>query len=840
MQTVPKLIEQFIPSAYDLSLEFDREKRIFGGMVIITGQALDEKTITLHSKQLDIKSIEVNRQPADFSFGDCDSLIIQRPSTDAGVQTISIAFGGDITDSMHGVYPCSYEYEGAKKELIATQFESHYAREAFPCIDEPAAKAIFDLTLITETNVTVLGNMPIKSQEESEGKLVTKFDTTPKMSSYLLAWVFGELHSKTAKTKDGVEVNVWATPAQSSASLDFALQIAVKSIEFFNEYFDTPYPLPKCDNVALPDFAAGAMENWGLVTYREIALLVEPNITSIFSRNYVALVIAHELSHQWFGNLVTMKWWNDLWLNESFATMMEYVAIDNIQPDWDVWSDFNDSETIVSLRRDSLRGVQPVQCEVHHPDEISTLFDGAIVYAKGARLMRMLRQYIGDEAFQKGLKQYFKKFAYQNTEDKDLWAALSESSGKDIADLMNKWLSQPGFPVVSVEVSDDKIKLSQSKLTDDSEQAADALWPIPLNSNYPELPDLMTEKTIEIDRKTREPLWLNRDNTAHFITRYDKDLLQQHIKGISDASRGRTDRLQLLNEQSILARAGIISSADLLPLLDAYKNETDEPVWGIINMAISELKKFVDTDTDSEKKLKQYAKSLAQGQFARLGWDIKPDEPESDSKLRLFIAGMMLYSDDEEIVNQAVAIYNSKPFEQLTPEIRGIELSAFIRGCSDETIVKDLLKKYSKTTLADVKLDLCNGLTSVRDSKLIAIVLDSVKDPSIVKPQDVFRWTAYMLSNKYSRQQTWDWMRKNWEWIEKTFASDKSYDDYPRFAAQALLTQQQLEEYKQFFLPLRSIPVLTRNIDMGIVEIQNRVNKMTKDGPAVRAALMNL
>ena len=431
MNSVRRLTPLFTPSHYALSLDIDRTGRSFQGTVTINGESTDENII-LHAKDLNIATATIDGQRADFQATTNDELVLTAPGLSTGAHVVTVGFSGTITDQMHGMYPCYFDHDGQKKELIATQFESHHAREVFPCVDEPEAKATFDVTLTTEQGVTVLGNMPVSSQNEQEGRLVTSFERTPRMSSYLLAWAYGEMHRKTATTKSGVEVNIWATPAQKSESLEFALDIATRTIDFFDEYFGIPYPLPKSDHIALPDFSSGAMENWGLITYREIALLADPKTTSISAKRYIAMVVAHELSHQWFGNLVTMKWWNNLWLNESFANLMEYIAVDALHPEWNIWLDYSSSETIMALRRDALDGVQAVQTEVNHPDEISTLFDGAIVYAKGGRLLRMLQHYIGHEAFQTGLKSYFKKYAYQNTEGDDLWRELSAASGKDI------------------------------------------------------------------------------------------------------------------------------------------------------------------------------------------------------------------------------------------------------------------------------------------------------------------------------------------------------------------------------------------------------------------------
>ncbi len=841
MQTVIQLISQFVPENYKLSLKLNRIGRTFDGTVVIKGNSVtDAGTITLHSKGLNIESVTVDDKNAEFSFADNDALIITQSDINTGEHTISIKFNGKITDAMHGLYPCYFEHAGVKKELLATQFESHHAREVFPCVDEPAAKATFDVTLTTESDIIVLGNMPVKSQTNEGSQLITTFETTPIMSSYLLAWVVGELHKKTAKTKNGIEVNVWATPAQSSDSLDFALDIATRSIDFYEEYFDTPYPLPKSDQVALPDFESGAMENWGLVTYREAALLADPKTISISSKHYIATVIAHELSHQWFGNLVTMKWWNDLWLNESFASLVEYIAVDALEPSWNAWEDFASFESMAALRRDSVAGVQSVQTDVNHPDEIGTLFDGAIVYAKGARLLQMLQHYIGEDAFRSGLTEYFKTYAYKNTEANDLWNSLSNASGKDIASFMNRWISQPGYPVLHVSRQNNQILLSQERLTNDRSVVSDSLWPIPLYSNDSDLPDLFDTKSIQIDSLNSDILRFNVNNYAHFITHYSNELLQQIITEVAAGKISTIDRLQILNEHVLLANAGIISSAELISLIAAYKDETTEAVWNIISMAIGEIKKFVETDKAAEEKLHQLAGSLSLAQYERLGWTMKPGESESDSKLRSTIIGLALYSENNDAINQAIEIYNSTDLNNLDPELRGQIIAVAVRQIKDRDIVSPLIETLKTTDSPEIEHDICAGVTATKDENIVTRLLNNLKDSSIIRHQDTFRWMIYLVRNKYGRTLTWQWIRDNWDWIKSTFGGDKSYSDYPRYTATALSTNAQLDEYREFFMPLHGDPSLTRTIDMGINEITNRVNIIERDGEAVRAALLNL
>lgn len=574
--SVARFIESFIPENYNLFLDINRSEKTFTGNVAITGEAIDNH-ISLHQKDLTINSVLLDNESLNFQMDDANEAFhIELPET--GVLTIFIEFSGRITDNMTGIYPSYYTYNGEKKEIISTQFESHFAREAFPCVDEPEAKATFDLSLKfdAEEGDTALSNMPEINSHLREETGVWTFETTPRMSTYLLAFGFGALHGKTAKTKNGTEVGVFATVAQAENSFDFALDIAVRVIEFYEDYFQVKYPIPLSYHLALPDFSAGAMENWGLVTYREVYLLVDEN-SSAASRQQVALVVAHELAHQWFGNLVTMKWWDDLWLNESFANMMEYVSVNAIEPSWNIFEDFQTTGVPNALQRDATDGVQSVHMEVSHPDEINTLFDSAIVYAKGSRLMHMLRRWLGDEAFAKGLKAYFEKHQYNNTVGRDLWNALSEASGKDVSSFMDTWLEQPGYPVVSAEVVDDTLILSQKQFFIGEHEDKGRLWEIPLNTNWNGLPDTLSEERIEIPNysqlatENNGVLRLNTANTAHYITDYQGQLLDNILEDF--ANLDTVSKLQILQERRLLAESGRISYASLVGLLDLVEKK---------------------------------------------------------------------------------------------------------------------------------------------------------------------------------------------------------------------------------------------------------------------------
>ena len=858
MKSVTRLIELFAPEHYELSIKLYRPERRFGGTVTIHGiTAPGANEVRLHARGLSITTALVDGKEASTRIAKNDEIIISHPDIARGDHhVIVVQFNGTITDDMNGIYPCYYEVDSKKQELLATQFESHYARRAFPCVDEPEAKATFDITLSTEKNVVVLGNMPVKWQrEEDDTWLVTRFETTPRMSSYLIAWVVGDLQKQSTKTKSGVEVSVWATKAQKPASLQFATTIAARVIDFFNEYFGVSYPLPKSDHVALPDFSAGAMENWGLITYREIALLVDEDTTSLAMKHYVATVVAHELSHQWFGNLVTMKWWNDLWLNESFADMMEYLAIDALEPSWNVWLDFATSDIISALRRDALDGVQPIQIDVTHPDEISTIFDPSIVYAKGGRLLRMLQSYVGEDAFRAGLKNYFQAHAYSNTSADDLWEALSAASNKDIASFMHSWMTQPGYPIVSArQEQNGEIVLSQEQffIGPHQSQTPKRLWPIPLHANNSFTPNILAKATLMVAAPNQDsskklsttgsPFMLNSGASAHFITAYDDTLRTAIIENIGQLSS--LDKLEFLNEQLLIAKSGRQSYATILPILQHFKNETNESVWDIVALAINELKRFIEDDRDAEAALKHLVADTVATQLKRLGWKKIANEDENDTKLRSTIISLALYAEIPKVCQEAERLYSKLSIDELNPELRTSIMAHVVRRATSKTasaaITKKLLAIYTSTSSSELRDDITSALAATHQTDIIAYLSGILKDTAIVRPQDFSYWFVRLLQNRYAKTHMWQWARDNWSWIEATFKEDASYDALPRYIASALRTSEQYLQYKTFFKPLEENLTLVRNIRIGYTELEGTVTLLERDGVTVRDALRHL
>ena len=842
MQAVKHFIETFVPEHYDLFLDLNRADKTFSGKVTITGEAKTSK-ISLHQKDLTVKSVEVAGQARPFTLDkDNEALYIELEA--AGSVVVTITYTGKITDNMTGIYPSYYTVDGVKKEIISTQFESHFAREAFPSVDEPKAKATFDLALKFDQaeGELALSNMPEIDVENRKATGVWKFETTPRMSSYLLAFAAGDMQGITAKTKNGTLVGVYATKAHPESNLEFALDIAVRCIEFYEEYYGVKYPIPQSLHVALPDFSAGAMENWGLVTYREIYLLVDENSTAL-SRQTVALVVAHELAHQWFGNLVTMKWWDDLWLNESFANMMEYVSVDAIEPSWKIFEDFQTSGAPYALKRDATDGVQSVHVEVKHPDEINTLFDGAIVYAKGSRLMHMLRRWLGDDAFRKGLGAYFEKHQYGNTIGRDLWDALSQASGRDVAAFMDAWLEQPGYPVVTAKVENDCLILTQKQFFIGEHEDKGRLWPVPLNSNWQGLPDTLTTERLEIPNyaalvaQNEGALRLNTENTAHYISDYQGELLDALLNNLS--SLDNISKLQIVQERRLLAESGKISYADLLPVISKLANETSYMVVSAVSQVLEGLNRFVDEGSQTEEDYKALLKVLSQSNFDRLGFEKQEGESDEDEMVRQLIVGNMIKADDETAKAQASQIFDNyrDNLEKLPAAIRLQVLVNQIKHHESKELTKLYLDLYVASNDGSFKNALSTALSYTKNKETLDELLATWKDKFTVKPQDLSAWYARFLSRDFTQEAVWTWARENWDWIKAALGGDMSFDSFVISPAVVFKTEKRLAEYKAFFEPQLDDMAISRNISMGIKEIAARVELVKREKEAVEKAI---
>lgn len=816
MGKIRRLLDYFAPQHYQLQLNIEPEQSRFSGQVTVTGETVG-KQARLHSKDLDILSVKTERNDSpDWRLSE-DELII-----DDTANEITVQFQGRLSDTaMNGLYLCKYRQDGHTCRLFATQFESHYARKCFPCVDEPSAKATFDLSItVNSPDVqTVLSNMPGEQVNHT-----WRFQTTPKMSTYLLAFVGGNFVSKSDRTKRGVKVNVYATPAQPTGLLDYALDTAVKSVEFYEDYFGIDYPLPKLDNVALPDFSAGAMENWGLITYRESAMLADNN-SAVDTRESVAITITHEIAHQWFGNLVTMAWWDDLWLNESFASLMEHIVTDRLHPEYHVMDDFQASDVFYALTRDSLAGVQAVRQTVGSPDEIATLFDGAIVYIKGERLMKMLRRLIGEEQFRRALRHYFTKHKYGNTVADDLWQAMSEVSKLDIAQLMKSWLTEPGYPIITADLIEPKrLRLKQAPSHADSPVET---RPVPLFCNLPDVPKLMTEPEIVLDAPTDQTIQLNVGGDGHYLTEYDDQLFAGLRRRFSNLST--IDKIELLQELFFLSQLGRRDISQQLDLLSEAGHETNQAIIGKVAGLTAGLDRLVDLNSDEQAALRQFVSGLFKGQFTRI-FQGRADDI-NDTKARPIILSRLVYARDEQAITYCDDLYQQHvaDISQIDSNLRSVVLSAEVR-LARPGVFDQLWELYLSVQDVELRLDICSALTATTDLSQADKLLTGSTVTTLIRPQDNYYFISGLMANRYTRSTAWCWIRHNWSWIEEVFGGDMNYDSYVQVAGHHLSTDDQLVEYDNFFRGINA-PALNRTIKLGHNDIVRRLRWIKRNQP---------
>ncbi|MEE9173451.1 MAG: M1 family metallopeptidase, partial [Thermoplasmata archaeon] len=485
-----------IPKKYTLSLTPDLEAFAFQGEADIEVDVKEPTSaISMNAIEIEITAAHVTladgsvREPQDVSLDeDLERVTLTFGETlPPGRTTVSLRFSGILNDQLRGFYRSRYTTpEGEDRYMATTQFEATDARRAFPCWDEPARKAAFDVTLIVPSELTAFSNTPVVSEEDlGDGTKAVRFAETPRMSTYLLAFLVGDLATVEDSAKGGTLVRIVTVRGKEELGR-FALESALRILDYFDDYFGIPYPLPKLDHFAIPDFAAGAMENWGAITYRERILLFDPRESSTITRQFIVDVMAHEIAHMWFGDLVTMEWWDDLWLNESFASWIGTKAVADLYPEWNMWTQFLYQDTAGGLTLDGLRNSHPIEAPVHNPAEIREIFD-AISYSKGASVLWRLENFLGEGPFRNGLRAYMDAHAYGNARTEDLWGALERASGRPVPALMASWLRQTGFPLLEVkshrEDGDLRVDLTQSRFLYENLEGStedDTLWKVPV------------------------------------------------------------------------------------------------------------------------------------------------------------------------------------------------------------------------------------------------------------------------------------------------------------------------------------------------------------------------
>ncbi|KAJ8317302.1 hypothetical protein KUTeg_005206 [Tegillarca granosa] len=724
------------PVNYCLRLKPNLKSFTFEGTETIDVEVTSSsQTVTLNSVDIDIQraTYQSSGQPepviGEIAYNKEDEKVtLTFPSQlQEGSGKLFIQFTGELNDKMKGFYRSKYTSDGEERFCAVTQFEATDARRAFPCWDEPAVKATFDVTLVVPKNRVALSNMPVKSEKDLDTDAqwkVVSYEQTPIMSTYLLAFVVGEYDYVEAFDKDGVKVRVY-TPVGKKEQGQFALDVAVKTLPFYKDYFQIAYPLPKMDLIAIADFAAGAMENWGLVTYRETALLIDPKNSSSKTKQWVALVVGHELAHQWFGNLVTMEWWTHLWLNEGFASWIEYLCVDHCFPEYDIWTQFVNSDLGRALELDALNNSHPIEVPVGHPDEVDEIFD-AISYSKGA------------SDFRKGMNSYLTKYKYKNAFTENLWESLEAASGKPVQSVMTTWTKQMGYPVI--------------KVVEKQEGSDKSQWMVPVSictTSSPTTPAkmiLLDKPSVSVTVENVKPTdWIkvNAGTVGVYRVQYTSEMLDKLIPAIKDSSLPPRDRLGLQSDLFALSRAGSVSAVDVLKVAEAYLNEKDYTVWNDLSLNLSGVSIPLQY-TESRDDFKRYIRHLT-------------------AMLRDLVLTKMGRNGDEATVAEAQRrfeehVSGAKP---LPADLRTPVYLTVLSNGGEETFNK-MLKLYDEADMQEEKVRIARSLGAVKTESLIEKVLEfSMSDK--VRSQDTVFVMASVTGSVLGREMFWKFTQKRWE-----------------------------------------------------------------------------
>ena len=782
------------PTHYQITLQPYMDKFTFDGLEVIDIDVKETTAeISLNAAELKVPSAMLIRDgrwmraSAITLDEDSETVTLAFPEPiEPGPAQLDLRFVGELNDKLRGFYRSQYvNPEGETAYLATTQFEATDARRAFPCWDEPACKATFQLTLNIPAHLDAVSNTPILEQAGLDaGFKSIMFGRTPIMSTYLMAFVVGDLSYIEQEAANNTTVGVWTTRGKEEQGR-FALETSARMLGFFNDYFGIPYPLEKLDHIAIPDFAAGAMENWGCITYRETALLVDPENSSAGTRQRVAEVVAHEMAHMWFGDLVTMEWWDDLWLNESFASWMGTKATDWAFPEWDMWTQFVNMDTNRALSLDGLKNSHPIEQEVKDPAEISQLFD-AISYSKGASVIRMLEQFLTPEVFRQGIYQYLEANQYANARTEHLWAALENASQRPVTAIMNTWTGQMGYPVLNVATRESggqlELALSQERFVYDNllgeSEPEKLVWQVPVGitqSGAGENASLVMSEPqarIQLPGRAGAEDWfkVNPAQTGFFRVNYSEEDWQRLIPAISALTLPATDRLGIQNDAYALSKAGLLSITRFLDIAAAYENETDASVWSDLASNLRDIELLV-AEEPCHESFRTFARNLFGPAARRIGWEAQAGEGHLDSLLRSTVLSQAGGYGDAEMLGQATERFQAYQDNAaaVPPDLRGVVFSLAAQA-GDEATYDRLWELERAADLQEEKIRLLMALSRFTQPELLLETLRRTLTDD-VRSQDTISVITSVAANLKGRQLAWQFVQDNWGEFDRRYGT---------------------------------------------------------------------
>ncbi len=790
----------FTVERYDIFLDLNRGKEEYQGKVSITLKG-DAENLQIDAKGLTINSISQGGNKFKFTH-DREKWKAKIAGRIESGKKLDIEFTNRYSEGLQGLYRAGRGDE----EILTTQFEPNSARDMIPCIDDPSYKAVFSLKLRIGKGLTAISNMPVRDEKVVGESKEVQFEDTPRMSTYLLYLGVGKFTSKSKKL--GNREIILSVPGNDLKSDDFPIDTAIKVIQFYEKYFEIPYALPKMHLISVPDFAAGAMENWGAITFREVVLLTNES-SDTETRIRVAEVIAHEIAHQWFGDLVTMKWWNDLWLNESFATFMSYLCVDTIYPEFEVWKAFYQGETLWAMGGDALKSSHPIQVEVKDPSEIQQIFD-EISYGKGGSILRMMEQYVGHEKFRKGIAKYLSDFKYSNAEGLNFWQHIEEASGLPVVRTTEKWLGKMGYPLITVKGGGDSLILDQSQYLLDG-SSTDQLWPIPVIVKRKGKQErlLMEKKQEKISAK--DFLKLNSDASGFFRTRYPADhyaRLGSIVGEISDI-----DIAEILSDANSFFIRGDISQEEFFRIIDSLTGRVTTPAVNLVATNLSSLSLILSENG----KFRDHTVEVLRRLLKLLG-EKKKGESKTITIARNTAMETLALFDMEYSKDQAKHFGD---YFSLDPDIRAAVALSKARTSKN---LDDLLAVYEKATLDEDRNRLITAFGWV-DGKINHDKIMEMLMEGKIKKQDAPAAVVPLMRNPESRAYMFDQFEDIVSYLRKVFEGS----GYASNGVQISVPLLGLGRVDQMKAKLKKVegPDITRGISKGLetLEIYEKLRK---------------